>query len=618
MGLGYTLPPTKTKQNIFQIQNDFKRLASLLKHKEHMASNPEPQPTDTTEVIVPFKLKHYVHKQWIEKYEQKEEHRQRPKHINIMARTDINNFINNTKSAIITHIKSRYHYHSHVTQHLKNIQTLNQMQKDGHIIIKKSDKTNKLIIMDKADYTQKALQHLSDTKYYAVETSKTEEQLMQLAADAYNPIKRLILHSDLNGLQKQQLIRYTQPNLKTTRFPRIYFNPKTHKQNMPLRPIVSGINWTTENTAILLDETLKPIIYSKPHIPKDTFQFIQILEDCQYDLLTLQHQDIYLVTFDVEALYTSIPQDKAIQRITDTLQEANTLIPPSIFKEITRYILHNNYFKFQGTIYKQQHGIAMGNPAGGAIANTYMLKWDQHLLNHPKFSPFIYTYARYHDDGFTIWNGPLQELQEFLQYINTIDPDIKTTAQYGKQVNYLDLDIAITNHNILLTRTHRKATATDTYLDYRSAHPRHLKANLPMSILFRSFIICNTQASFQLEKTQILTRFKHSNYPARVLQDTLNKVLNKYKIPTTNNQPAYADARRKALANIGQSKQQTQQMRDNIFMPITHWPYTPYKTHINKQTWTSSLTNCRIRYHKPTLSYKQPPNLLRMVTNSNH
>jgi hypothetical protein len=118
----------------------------------------------------------------------------------------------------------------------------------------------------------------------------------------------------------------------------------------------------------------------------------------------MNYDDLYLVTFDVEALYTSIPQDKATQRITKLFHDTNTTIPPIILTEITKYILNNNYFNFQGNTYKQNHGIAMGNPAGGAITNPYMLEWDHKILNNPAFNKHIHTYARYHDDGFTIWN----------------------------------------------------------------------------------------------------------------------------------------------------------------------------------------------------------------------
>ena len=214
-----------------------------------------------------------------------------------------------------------------------------------------------------------------------------------------------------------------------------------------MRPIVSGINWATENSAILLDEVLKPYIYQNKHIPKDNFEFIKILEEQQYGLRPLDHKNIFMGTFDVVSLYTAIPQDTATRRITQLIQLNKNTIPANIFTELTQYILSNNFFSFQGTFYKQEHGIAMGNPAGGAIANTYMLVWDKIIMNHPINSKYLNTYARYYDDGFFIRNGPEDSLTIFLSYINSIDKHIQTTSSYGKTTINLDIQITLTEHN---------------------------------------------------------------------------------------------------------------------------------------------------------------------------
>ena len=377
--------------------------------------------------------------------------------------------------------------------HFNNIRTLNQMQKDGTIIIKKADKSNKLIIMDKETYTTKALQQLNDTTNYSTITNKTTDTINKEVIDNFDFIKRTITRSKLTTEAKQQLIKYVRPYALQTRFPRIYFNPKTHKPDNPLRPIVSGINWATENAAILLDETLKPLINSNKHIPKDTFQFLKIIEDQQFDLLTLNHNNTFIVTFDIVSLYTAIPQDTAATRITNFLSTNRSTIPATIFNQLTNYILTNNYFTFQDTIYKQEHGIAMGNPAGGAIDNTYMLDWDKIIMNPPIHKKHLQTYLRYFVDGFIIWNGTEAQLISFLSFINSIDKHIKTTSVNGKSAVYLDTNISIDPHNTIRTRTNRKSTSTESYLDYTSAHPKLLKDNLPMSILFRAFITCNTQ-----------------------------------------------------------------------------------------------------------------------------
>jgi hypothetical protein len=223
------------------------------------------------------------------------------------------------------------------------------MQKDGTIIIKKADKSNKLIIMDKVTYTTKALQQLNDTSNFSAIINATTDIITKKVIDNFEPIIRSITRSKLTTEAKQQLIKYIRPYASQTRFPRIYFNPKTHKPDNPLRPIVSGINWATENAAILLDETLKPLIYSHKHIPKDTFQFLKIIEEHQFELLTLNHNNTYIITFDIVSLYTAKPQDTAATRITNLLSTNRSTIPATIFNQLTNYILSRHLDAIKST-----------------------------------------------------------------------------------------------------------------------------------------------------------------------------------------------------------------------------------------------------------------------------
>ena len=473
--------------------------------------------------------------------------------------------------------------------------------------------------MNKSDYTTKAFLQLNDKNHYELIIANSTTDITNKVIQEYEKIKYKITSSKLTKDQKQQLIKHTRPYANTTRFPKIYFNPKTHKEGIPLRPITSGINWATEQAAILLDEILKPLIFAHKHIPKDTFDFIKIIEKEQFSILTENHNNLYLVSFDVIALYTVIPNEEAINRVTKIINEqyftdTPNKIPTTIFTEITRYLLNNNYFTFQNNIYKQTHGVAMGTPSGGSIANTYMLTCDTSIKTSA-YNQYINTYARYFDDGFLIWNGPEQQLINFISFMNTIDKNIQITATYGKTLVYLDIDLKLTDHNILLTRTYRKSTASETYLDYRSSHPKHLKDNLPISIFTRSFIICNTQTSFNTEKDKIIQRFKNSHFPGKVITTALNKTIAKHNIPTTNNQPLYIQSRLKALENIGKRPDFTETTsQSDIYLPITHWPHKPIKQNFNKQTWSRKLNNCRIKFKKPTVSFKQPPNLLRLLT----
>jgi hypothetical protein len=480
------------------------------------------------------------------------------------------------------------------------------------IIIKKSDKTNKLIIMDRSEYNMKALNHLQSTHNYTI-TTLTKAQITQSTIEKYNSIITSITRSNLSTDNKKQLIKYTRPHAKQIRFPVIYFNPKTHKEGRPFRPIVSGIQWATENAAILIDEILKPIIITQPHLPKDSFAFIQTIETTQYNLLPIDHENIHLVTFDVTALYTSIPTYHAIQRITDTFTESPHAIPTHIITQLAAFVITNNYFTFMDIIYKQTHGVAMGNPAGASIANIYMIQWDKIIRKHKSYIQNVHLYTRYLDDGFIIWIGPIPELNAFIAFINTIDPNIQITANHGKSITYLDIDLLLTPNNIILTRTHRKPTAPTTYLSYTSSHPQHIKKNLPRSILFRSFIICNTQPSFTLEMQQIKQRFINSKYPTSIIDQAFAKTISQYGIPTFPNQYQYNIARKEALKNIGIKHDRA---TNQIYLPITYNPYINTKQFTNNTAIHTALPSCNQNFTAIT-SFKQPNNLLRHLTRSN-
>ena len=86
-----------------------------------------------------------------------------------------------------------------------------------------------------------------------------------------------------------------------------------------------------------------------------------------------------MASFDVKALFTSVPVDTSIQIVQQKLQQDPTLqnrtsmsIPHII--SLLEFCLKNTYFLFQGRYYEQVHGAAMGSPISPLIANSLRSK----------------------------------------------------------------------------------------------------------------------------------------------------------------------------------------------------------------------------------------------------
>ena len=83
--------------------------------------------------------------------------------------------------------------------------------------------------------------------------------------------------------------------------PRIYGLAKIHKQNTPLRPIVSTIGSPTYQLAKYLTKLLPPHLGNTEHFIKDSTHFINKIQE-----IKLNPEDI-LVSFDVVSLFTKVP-----------------------------------------------------------------------------------------------------------------------------------------------------------------------------------------------------------------------------------------------------------------------------------------------------------------------
>ena len=101
--------------------------------------------------------------------------------------------------------------------------------------------------------------------------------------------------------------------------PKFYGLPKIHKEGVPLRPIVSSIGAVTYYTSKELSRIIKPLVRRSPYHIQNSRDFIQQIQDIQ-----LQPNQC-MVSFDVKALFTSVPIQPAITIIKKLLEEDQSL-----------------------------------------------------------------------------------------------------------------------------------------------------------------------------------------------------------------------------------------------------------------------------------------------------
>ena len=133
--------------------------------------------------------------------------------------------------------------------------------------------------------------------------------------------------------------------------------------------------------------------------------------------------------------------------------------------ELLEVATKNQLFQFQGNLYEQVDGIAMGSALGPLMANTFMCNIEEQLINQNKMPAF---YNRYDDD--TLRKMPdVSSASEFLSTLNGIHPSISFTMELedNDKLPFLGM-VIIRNGPRLDTKVYRKPTDTGLLLHYQS------------------------------------------------------------------------------------------------------------------------------------------------------
>ena len=106
---------------------------------------------------------------------------------------------------------------------------------------------------------------------------------------------------------------------------------------------------------------------------EDSLSIVDALHDMEVDDHSI------LVSYDVTSLFTNVPVDETIQILAEKAfkddwfnKQHNLNITKSDLVELLNIATKNQLFQFEGSLYEQIDGVAMGSPLGPLMANTFM------------------------------------------------------------------------------------------------------------------------------------------------------------------------------------------------------------------------------------------------------
>ena len=396
------------------------------------------------------------------------------------------------------------------------------LSKNEDVIVKQSDKCKGFVLIDRDTYKSKAEVILNDVQNY----EKLEKNpVAQVEAKTKQVFKTLA-----KGKLPDKVVEELTP--MHSRTPVFYGLPKDHKPTVPLRPVVSASGGPTEKTSCLLEKILKQLLAFVPTHLKDTRDFLSRAADhCRTHPLT---EGAIFFSVDVVNLYGSIPIGEAIEAVREKLLAHGKDIDTFglTYDDICALLdqcLNNNVFSFGDSYYRQKLGIAMGNPCAPPLAIIFLDRFEQQALGNAALKPEFL--VRYIDDYAGIWIHGEEALLGFVDYLNSIHPNLAFTLDFTKDnkgVPFLDTLVTIETSQAgrakLETELYIKPTNSGIVLHATSAHPSATKHSMIRNMFHRAYNNASSTSKAESGVSKIRALLLGNGYSAQLLKKLLRQV----------------------------------------------------------------------------------------------
>jgi hypothetical protein len=401
---------------------------------------------------------------------------------------------------------------------------LNQLKQRDDIVITKPDKGTGVVVMNKCDYIRLLSEASVDDEEKFKPVSLEQPKARGRPIKHYHPL--LQKEKELERTVREILPENVAESVlqKGSRLAHLYGLPKTHKSKLAMRPILSAVGTYNYNLAQWLDMTLKPLSVNNTTI-SDPLAFAEEIRKTQ-----INTGDI-LVSYDVSSLFTNVPVDETIELLANKAFENNWFnkeyklrITKTNLIKLLKLATKHQLFQFNGKLYEQVDGVAMGSPLGPLMANVFMCSLEEKLSKSNKL-PSVYN--RFVDDTLTTQSN-LDSATSFLSTLNNCHPSLTFTMEVeveGK-LPFLGMEI-VKKDNRLDTKVYVKPTNNGLLLHFHSHVDKRYKRSLIETMLNRAYRLSSSWQHFTDECERLKMLFDRLKYPPRLVNSTISTYIDR-------------------------------------------------------------------------------------------
>lgn len=434
--------------------------------------------------------------------------------------------------------------------------TLQRLRNNKDIIITDADKNMGICVISTQQYITEGLRQLNDSStYHQLDNPPNFTAIKDELENILSKHNRLYAPKTYNT-QPQRLSELASYVLQTfgpangttnsshLRLGHFYLLMKVHKQKVVGRPIVSSINTCSYYASKYIDAMLQPLLRRLSSFVQSSAHLIHILQNTPVP--PNFRKDSVLLCADIDSLYPNIPLEEGLTLFRDSIifnndrfssldQDKLSMDDIDLICDLTKWVLHNNYFKFGERIFHQINGTAMGTPCAVVFACFFIDALERKVLSEMNLSPILY--RRYIDDIFAIF-ATREQGKEFLERFNTMFPTIHCSSPTINQDEGIFLDATVYRPSSFdvdgyyYTRLFQKKQNKYLYIPPFSFHSRSIFPAFILAEINRYRLLCTDDVDFMTACDQFQSRLVDRGYDIHFLQPLFSSLPNRQSLLT--------------------------------------------------------------------------------------
>ena len=238
------------------------------------------------------------------------------------------------------------------------------------------------------------------------------------------------------------------------------------------------------------------------------------------------------VSFDVVAMYPSVPIKKAIVVIMDMLKadynavKTRTPFTLSHIKSLMELCLENSYFLWNGKI----HQLIDSGPIGLSLMVVVSEGFIQSIKKKaftkarlPTNAACPITHKRYVDDSHDRFSTK-RKSEKFLGILNSIEKRVQFTAEYedeNKKLDFIGTSVINNGSGRYEFKVHRKDAITNVQLKPDSCHDDKVKYGVFKGFVHRAMVI-SSEKHLEEELEFLVAVFVENGYNEKSLRDIIS------------------------------------------------------------------------------------------------